>query len=121
MSLVIKRCVLCGKAVVCKEHEDAMCHDCAPDLMKTYERAREFLRENSDKGYSMSEMATMLGVDVQQIQALVEAGRIEYAGAKKEEKELRRVFEQNYEEERQRIAEKSKKGSGWYSKSRKSR
>ena len=119
MSLNIKKCVLCGKAVVCNEHEDAMCHDCAPNLMKTYERAREFLRENSEKGYSMSQMAEMLRVDVQEIQALVEAGRIEYAGAKKEESNIRRAFEKDYEEERQRIAEKAKKGSGWYSRARK--
>lgn len=74
MALVIKKCSVCNQAVVCEEHKKPICKDCSGQLADLYSEIRNYMRDHSDRHFTVADLAETFDVSERQIQYLLDTG-----------------------------------------------
>lgn len=107
--MALMSCKLCGKAFGSDGRK--VCNECMRRLEDIYSEAQHFLRNNNDADYDAKQLSDNIGVDIRDIQELVDMGWIDlkdHDGDGKNRRRIRRAQEFSGELEKMRDSEKKK-------------
>jgi hypothetical protein len=74
MPLELVKCGMCGKAIVVGAGQRHVCEVCRDEEQRLYRRVRMLVRENSEKRFTIQDVAEMLEEDEKKITHLVDSG-----------------------------------------------